>query len=116
MLEKAIRKASCTRRGMSTFGHNGDWLFSPRIGHAVCMSKPLNVVSIAEQNGKLIARDTKAHRIIFGIGSERMAIDFFSRITKLPPNTGDQPAAVLSMQRKNVRKARGMVGRERRNS
>ena len=36
---------------------------------------------------------------ILGIGSERIAIDFLSRITKLPPHTGDQPAGVLPLNK-----------------
>jgi hypothetical protein len=68
------------------------------------MPKPPKVVPIAEEETKLIARDTKAHRIIIGIGSERMALDFFSRITKLPPHAGDQPAAVLPMNKKSFKK------------
>src|SRR5438067_1686068 len=43
--------------------------------YAVCMKKPPKVVPIEEQQYRLIAEDQKAHRIIFGIGSERMAID-----------------------------------------
>jgi hypothetical protein len=57
------------------------------------MPKPPKVVPIQEQKYRLIARDQKSQRIILGIGSERIAIDFFSRISKLAPETGDQPAA-----------------------
>ena len=72
------------------------------------MKKPPKVVPIQEQQYRLIAEDQKAHRIIFGIGSERMAIDLFSRITKLPPATGDRPAEVLAM--KKVRRKRRPEG------
>src|SRR6266404_2959224 len=68
------------------------------------MEKPPKVVPLQEQQYRLIAEDQKAHRIIFGIGSERMAIDLFSRITKLPPATGDRPAEVLPM--KKIRRKR----------
>jgi hypothetical protein len=61
------------------------------------MSKTPKVVPLAEKKASLIARDTNAQRIILGMGSERLAIDLFSRITRLPPHTGDQPAAVLPM-------------------
>ena len=63
------------------------------------MPKPPKVVPIQEKNYQLIAKDTKAKRIILGIGSERIAVDFISRISKLPPETGDQPAAVLPMKK-----------------
>ena len=68
------------------------------------MPRPPKVVSITkvvpstEQKPKLIARDEQTNRIIVGIGSQRMAFDFTTRITHLPPNTGDQPAAVLPLQ------------------
>jgi len=83
----------------------GDWLSPASIRHAVCMLKPTKAVPIEEQKTKLVAKDTKAHRIIFGIGSERLAVDFFSRITKLPPNTGDQPATVLPMGQKKIKRS-----------
>ena len=54
----------------------------------------------AEQKPNLIAADEKGQRIVIGIGSQRIAFDFFSRITKLPPHTGDQPAAIVPMQKK----------------
>ena len=63
------------------------------------MPKPPKVVPIQEQKYRLIAKDAKSQRLIIGIGSERMAIDVFSRISKLPPETGDQPAAVLPMKK-----------------
>ena len=63
------------------------------------MPKPPKVVAVQEKKYRLIAKDTKAKRIILGIGSERIAIDFISRISKLPPETGDQPAAVLPMKK-----------------
>jgi hypothetical protein len=44
------------------------------------MPKPPKVVPIQEEKHRLIARDQKSQRIILGIGSERIAIDFFSRI------------------------------------
>jgi len=48
--------------------------------------------------------DMKGRRIIFRIGSQRLAIDWFSRITNLPPHTGDQPAAVLPIRGSGGRK------------
>jgi len=63
------------------------------------MPKTPKVVPIQEPKYKLIARDPEARRIILGIGSERIAVDLFSRITKLPPDTGDQPAELLPMKK-----------------
>ena len=69
------------------------------------MSITPKVVPIQESKSRIIARDAKAQRIILGIGSERIAIDFTSRITKLPPYTGDEPAPVLAMKQ-NKKKPR----------
>jgi hypothetical protein len=63
------------------------------------MSKPPAVVPI-EDKARIIARDPKTQRIIIGIGSERIAFEFLSRVIRLPPNTGDQPATVLPMKKK----------------
>jgi hypothetical protein len=56
-------------------------------------------VSIKKElnKAKLIAKDPEGQRIIIGIGSQRIAFDFYHRITHLPPETGDQPADVLPM-------------------
>jgi hypothetical protein len=62
------------------------------------MPKPPKVVPIQEQKYRLIARDTKSQRLILGIGSERIAMDFFSRFSKLPPETGDQPAGYCQLE------------------
>ena len=63
------------------------------------MSKTTKVVSIQKETSKakLIAKDTKAHRVIIGMGRQRIAYDFYTRITHLPPDTGDQPTAILPM-------------------
>jgi len=76
----------------------GDWQCQATIVHAVCMPKTPKVVPIQEHKSSIIARDKKTQRIIVGIGSERMAIDFTTKLTKLPPNTGDEPAPVLAMK------------------
>jgi hypothetical protein len=73
------------------------WLWPACIGHAVEVPKTSKVVPIVEHKDSLIAHDSQGQRIIMGIGSERIAIDFFRRITKLPPHIGDQPATVLPM-------------------
>jgi hypothetical protein len=64
------------------------------------MPKPPKVVPITADEHRLIATDQTSHRLIVGIGSQRFAIDFFTRITTLPPHTGDQPATVLPKKNK----------------
>jgi hypothetical protein len=61
------------------------------------MPKTPKVVSIQKETNKakLIAKDSEGQRIIIGIGSQRMALDFHTRITHLPPETGDQSAEIL---------------------
>ena len=63
------------------------------------MPKTPKVVSIQKDGNKakLIARDPEGHRIIIGMGRQRIAYDFYSRITHLPPDTGDQPADIIPM-------------------
>ena len=65
------------------------------------MPKKPKVVSIQKETNKakLIARDTEVQRVIIGIGRQRLAYDFHTRITHLPPETGDQPAAILPMNK-----------------
>ena len=72
------------------------------------MPKPPKVVPITADEHRLIATDQTSHRLIVGIGSQRFAIDFFTRITTLPPYTGDQPAAVLPMKKKKGTKSSGI--------
>jgi hypothetical protein len=73
------------------------------------MPKPPKVVPIQEQKYRLIARDQKSQRIILGIGSERIAIDFISRISKLAPETGNQTAAVLPIKKDKSRQKRRQI-------
>jgi hypothetical protein len=63
------------------------------------MPKTPKVVSIQKETNKakLIAHDPEGHRIIIGIGSQRMAMDFHTSFTRLPPETGDQPAEIVPM-------------------
>jgi hypothetical protein len=63
------------------------------------MPKTPKVVSIQKETikAKLIAKDEKVQRVIIGVGRQRIAYDFHTRITHLPPDTGDQPAAILPM-------------------
>ena len=48
---------------------------------------------------RLIASDVQTQRIIFGMGSHRMALDLTSRITHLAPHVGDAPAQVVSFKK-----------------
>jgi len=49
---------------------------------------------------------TQGPRIIFGIGGQRFAVDFYRKITELNP----EPAHVLSMERTKTPK--GQVGKK----
>ena len=85
---------------VATDSHSSDWHLEPAICVCCGMSKPTKVVPIENQTkkAKMIAHDSKGHRIIIGIGSQRMALDFQTRITHLPPHTGDRPADVLPIK------------------
>jgi hypothetical protein len=63
------------------------------------MRKTPKVVPITADEHRLIATDQKTHRLIVGIGSQRFAIDYFTRITTLPPHTCDQPATVRPIKK-----------------
>jgi hypothetical protein len=45
-------------------------------------AKPPKVVFIAAAEHRLLAVDQKSHRLIVGIGSQRFAIDYFTRIRR----------------------------------
>jgi hypothetical protein len=63
------------------------------------MPKKPKVVSIQKETtkAKLIAHDPEGQRVIIGIGSQRIAMDFHTSFTRLPPETGDQAAEILPM-------------------
>jgi len=63
------------------------------------MRKTPKVVPITPDRWRSIASDEKSHRIIFGIGEQRVAFEFFTRITELPPYKGDRPAPILNMKK-----------------
>ena len=48
---------------------------------------------------RLVASDDSTQRVIFGIGRQRIAFDFTTRITHLEPGTGDAPASVVSVKK-----------------
>jgi hypothetical protein len=53
---------------------------------------------------QVIAHDAITRRYIFAIGQRRFAFDWTSRIIKLPPGTGDEPAPVVPFpKQKNPR-------------
>jgi hypothetical protein len=58
------------------------------------------VVPLTEEKRQVIATDQKSHRVIVGIGQQRIAFDLFTRVTRLAPRTGDQPAAVVTIKKK----------------
>jgi hypothetical protein len=57
------------------------------------------VVPLTEEKRQVIATDQKSKRMIIAIGQQRIAFDLFTRVTRLPPHTGDQPAPVLPMSK-----------------
>ena len=67
--------------------------------YVVSMRKSPKVVPITPDKYRLIASDETSHRVIFGIGKQRVAFDFFTRITELPPATGDHPAPVAVIKK-----------------
>jgi hypothetical protein len=64
------------------------------------MSISDKVVPMEKKKSQIIARDTKAQRVIIAIGGERLAIDRFTRITRLPAGTGDEPGTMIPMKPK----------------
>jgi hypothetical protein len=58
------------------------------------------IVPLTEEKHRVIARDEKSQRVILIVGKQRVAFDFFTRITNLPPHTGDRPAPVVTMRKK----------------
>jgi len=59
---------------------------------------PKVVVPLNSHEARVIASDEQCQRLIVGIGNRRIAFDFFTRISDLPPETGDRPAPVLPMK------------------
>jgi hypothetical protein len=58
------------------------------------------VVPLTEEKRQVIASDQKSQRVIVGIGQQRIAFDLFTRVTRLPPHTGDRLAPVVTMRKK----------------
>jgi hypothetical protein len=66
------------------------------------MSNTPKVVPIKTDLCQSIAEDPHTKRFILGIGKRRIAFDFTTKITDLPPGTGDQPARVLPIKNKGT--------------
>jgi hypothetical protein len=65
----------------------------------VTMKKTPKVVLFPSPENRIIASDEQSRRVIVAIGRQRIALDFSTRITRLPPATGDHPASVLPMKK-----------------
>jgi hypothetical protein len=61
-----------------------------------------------ETRPRVIASDEKSKRFILSVGSDSVARDFTTRVTKLPPHTGDKPAEVLAFQKKSKKPEKPM--------
>jgi hypothetical protein len=71
-----------------------------RDGNPLCcgMSISDKVVPFENKKSQIVASDTKAQRVIIAIGGERLAIDRFTRITRLRMGTGDEPGTMIPMK------------------
>jgi len=65
----------------------------------ISMKKPSKVIPFHSPKARFIASDDQSRRVIVGIGRQRIALDFSTRITELPPATGDQPASILPIRK-----------------
>jgi hypothetical protein len=54
---------------------------------------------MTEEKRSVIAADEKSRRFVLAIGKQRIAFDFLTRVTELPPRAGDQPAPVVPIKR-----------------
>ena len=68
----------------------------------ISIEKPAKVIPFSSAKPRFIASDEQSSRTIFGIGSQRFALDFSTRVTELQPSTGDFPDPILPI--KNRRK------------
>jgi len=63
------------------------------------MKKSSKVIPFQSPKARVITSDDQSRRVIVGIGRQRIALDFSTRITELQPATGDQPASVLPLRK-----------------
>ena len=74
--------------------------------------KSRKVVPIQPQEPiSIVARDSQTDRTILAIGRKRFALDICTRVTELPPGTGDKPALVrtLDKPKRPVRPKHGSI-------
>jgi hypothetical protein len=64
------------------------------------LPKPPKVIPLTEEKRSVIATDERSKRFILAIGKQRLAFDFLTRVTELPPRTGDQPAEILPIKKR----------------
>jgi hypothetical protein len=68
--------------------------------NVVAMKKTSKVILFPPPENRIIATDEVSRRVIVGIGRRRIAFDFFTRVTELPPATGDRPAPIVPIKKK----------------
>jgi hypothetical protein len=71
-------KGRCPTTLLSGFSGHGS-------AYAESMSKTPKVVPITEDKARMIAQDETSRRFILGVGKHRIAFDFSTRVTHLPP-------------------------------
>ena len=79
----------------------------------VSIEKPAKVVPFSSAKPRFIAADEQSSRTIFGIGSQRFALDFSTRVTQLSPATGDCPAPVLPIKQRRKQNRPSRAKRDR---
>ena len=63
----------------------------------VCMPNTPKVVPLDPNKSRVVAVDRETQRVIIAIGGQRLAFDVSTRVTRLPPDAGDQPAKILPL-------------------
>ena len=63
------------------------------------MPKREKVVDLKHKQRERSGRK-RLHRLIFAVGSQRFAIDLFSRVIELAPMSGDKQGVVITLERK----------------
>lgn len=63
--------------------------------------KPAKVIRIRQEKRNVIATGETSKRFIMAIGNQRVAFDFLTRVTELPPATGNQPAVAPMKKRQD---------------
>ena len=79
----------------------------------VSINEASKVVPLRSTKPRFIASDEQSSRTIFGIGSQRFALDFSTRVTKLPPSTGDFPAPILPIKQRRKQNRPSSAKRDR---